>query len=620
MERKGEAATAELGSAQMLRVRDLSQPHMVHEGPHPTVVEFDLQPFGNTAASRASGRTDAFSWPSLARIGAEAVRLSQRPNAAQGVTGLVGLKACLTQTAAGRQVWRFSNADASASDRGPMVFGEALSQVGEDGSVIGANPDSTAPAIRPRFSQSSLLSFFAAELVLHALAQIHAPTADAGDKGPARRRELQRILVTADLSMPDDERRLLIERIEGGVDIVWRAFRWDGSEDAAARPKPQVSFGLGADLGAQLVYMFEEVRHRFAGDFTSFFEIVGASVGDAVQRPTLRIASIELGGAVSTLTIVDYEMVDAEAAQPALMFAERRPFGRDAAVRALAKTLIVPAIGARLAACGLTDPTEPFRAGIIAPYDTGGAPLESRFSGRLDHLVLKPAGLCLLKLLEQLPEEPAAGSFEISLAELAREGGGRLEPFATEFDTAAASAGAAGFKLGDVRVRVSRAGIARIVQGALQPGLSRVSDIAKSYECDLLLVGGEFARSPEVTDCLLTLLPLPPHRILPLGERDWSLLRLPTGGASVRGEPQAMIGVVAAYMVSRDMPGSPGFDLLAADIGQRRISAAKASARRGAGTEPFRIDMLPDGSESSEEEREDEETPRGKLAASGTDG
>ena len=77
LEIKVQAATAELGSAQMLKVRDLSQPHMVHEGPHPTVVEFDLQPFGNTAASRASGRTDAFSWPSLARIGTEAVRLSQ---------------------------------------------------------------------------------------------------------------------------------------------------------------------------------------------------------------------------------------------------------------------------------------------------------------------------------------------------------------------------------------------------------------------------------------------------------------------------------------------------------------------------------------------------------------
>ncbi len=587
VDRKGGAVAAELACAQMLRIRDLSNPSIVHDGPHPTIVEFDQQPFGSIAASRASGRTNAFYWPSIARIGEEAVRLSQRPNAIQGITGLAGLKACLTHTAAGAQVWRFSGGEEPDVDKTRMVFGEALSRVTEDGRVIGAAAGAAAPAIRPRFSPSSLLSFFAAELVLHALGQIHAPASLSSTPLPEGRRELQRIFVTADVSMPEEERLLLMERIQGGVDLVWAALGWEGETGPMARPKPQVRFGLGSDLGAHLVFLFDEVRSRFGGDFASFFDLAGAPATAPGDERSLRIASVELGGTTSSLTVVNYDFSGEESVHPALVFTERRPVGRELLARALAERIILPAVEAHLAACGFTGQGG-LRGSSLAKPSSGGLSAESRLAARLDHLVIKPACAGLLELLEEVPS--SAGAWTFSLGDLAAAGGGRPELLAEEFDAAAVSAGAKGFVLGQVPVRFDRSTIAGIVTTVLEPALTRFSDAAKTCGCDIVLLGGEGARLPEVADCLSKLMPVAPHRVLRERAREGSIVELPVG-AAVKRQPQVMVGLVSAYMASREPFGASEFDLITAGISQSllpssdRAGAASSSAEIGPQTE-----------------------------------
>lgn len=91
-----------------LRLRELSRPTECHSGPIDTLVEFARADFGDARSARLSGRTDAFAWPSLVRVGKEARRLSQRPSAAPGETGLHGLVRGICDLQPHPSVWRFA--------------------------------------------------------------------------------------------------------------------------------------------------------------------------------------------------------------------------------------------------------------------------------------------------------------------------------------------------------------------------------------------------------------------------------------------------------------------------------------------------------------------------------
>jgi hypothetical protein len=287
-----------------LRIRDLTHPVTTHTGDIATVVEFDNQTFGNAALSRRSGRTDAFAWTSLVRIGAEAQRLALRVNATDGVTGLADIASGLDQTAASHSLWRFSTADGGTRSS-PMVTGEALRHLSEVGDVVPradgllADPKAETdagldraptPAMRPRFSPSSLIGFFVVELLLHTIAEINSADpasqfADVTGEGTAIR-HIERVVIASPLAMPTQDRQLLIERVNNAIDLVWRTQQWDQAGPLDHPPRPQLSLGLGPDVGLQLVYLFGAVRDTFNGGSVTWWTASGAARATLARATT----------------------------------------------------------------------------------------------------------------------------------------------------------------------------------------------------------------------------------------------------------------------------------------------------------------------------------------------
>ena len=222
-----------------LRLRDLNCPVNVHTGAIATAVEFDHLTFGNAALSRRSGRTDAFQWTSLVRVGAEAKRLALRTNATDGITGLSDIAGQLDKTQASDTIWRFSTPDQHAAKTGPMVTGDALRHLSESGDVLargetlalrGNAEPAQIPAVRPRFSQSSLAGLFVVEILLHAISEINAAAGSPFAKTSSERsgvRQIERVIITSPLAMPANERQLLIERVHSAIDLLWRTQQWD---------------------------------------------------------------------------------------------------------------------------------------------------------------------------------------------------------------------------------------------------------------------------------------------------------------------------------------------------------------------------------------------------------
>jgi hypothetical protein len=572
-----------------LRMRDLTRPTTLHSGDIPTVIEFDNQTFGNAALSRRSGRPDAFAWTSLVRVGYEAQHLALRANAVDGVTGFADLAGQISNTATSDVIWRFSTTDAPTSRASPMVTGDVLRHIQENGDVrvrpnlsaitgqggsAGVEVEST-PVLRPRFSQSSLVGFFTVELLMHALSEINSvgpnnPFVRRSDDGNIIRR-LDRVIVTSSLAMPAADRQMLVERVKTGIDLVWRSQGWDLPSAQAAPPKPTLALGMGTDVGLQLVYLLDELRNKLGGTFTDLVDMVRRRSGDPDARDTLRIASIDLGRRTFALSVIDYDVLHDGAVRADVVLADRVDRGGDSVIDAMIAQRIVPAIEQSLARAGSPGAAKLFAAAFanqLTPDDGEHLVLDRRLTTK----VLMPAALALFELYTRRPQQGAEGLREFRLGRLVEAGGGRLDPVADEFDAACVAAGATNFKLANVAFMMGRRHLQAHFTTELSPVVGAIASAIKTANCDLVLLGGELAHVADLRNDVITLSPVPAARIVVLTE--------PPHKASGRGERTGASGsaagdsirlqsLVGAYLADRNELSDQGLDLIMSAVSGR---------------------------------------------------
>jgi hypothetical protein len=528
------------GYAEPLRLRDLSAPDRVHEGPFPTAAEFNAPPFGDAMLSRESGRHDAFNWPSLVRVGHEARRLSLRNNGTEGVTGLNNLRSFLLDDAASPGLWRQSTDDGTAIEHGPMVSGLMLAHIGENGALLGGEPpqeprltsDSATPhrpalgsqrsAIRPRFSRASMVSFFASEIVLQALAQVNASAPDGTEAGEHDVRELRQIVVLAPAGLTPRERDALLSRVHAGVVLAWRGLGWDKAKGPGIPVRPTVMLGLGGELGTQVAFLHDEVTTKYQGRFRDLLRVYRGGESSDAGVDTLRVASVDFGARSTNLAIVDYaareDGLQASEWEPTIRVFERLPFGTEGALQALIWSMILPAIERHLTAAGLT-PARHFLDEITGRSTTSLLVEDPYFTRRLNRKILWPAARGLFALNEVAALGAEHGNRSVPLAVLVALGGGRLDAVALAFDVAALQAGARDFKLGEAVVALKRQGLSQLIASEMQDTISQVSRVIGAQACDLVLLTGEGARLPAVKDAVLAALPVAASRLIDLTTR-----------------------------------------------------------------------------------------------------
>ena len=557
-----------------LRIRDLSCPTVIHTGPIPTIVEFDNQTFGNAALSRRSGRTDAFAWTSLVRIGTEAQRLALRVNATEGITGLGGIASGLDQTTPSDVVWRFSSPDTPAPKTGRMVSGETMRHLSEAGDVMQrpegllAGPDSESSGVmRPRFSHSALVGFFVVELLLHAISEINAATPNspfaiaASERNTIR--QIERIIVTSPVAMAATERQNLIDRVSTAIDLIWRTQQWDQPGQLAQPLKPQLALGIGADVGLQLAYLFSEVRDKFGGSFSDLVDCVRRRTGNPDARDSLRISSLELSRRSAGLTVIDYDVSHDGSVQAGLVVADRTNNGGERVIDAIIDRHIAPALEKQLRLCGVPDPTGFLRDYLAADGDHPGTAHTGR---RFYSKVLRPAASALFESYAAMPARGSEGLRRYRFDHLVALGEGRLEPCASQFEAAAVEAGAKPFQLRLITLNVGRRHLKQLVEKELWPMVDVMTDAIETSDSDLLLMGGDLAQMTDLLDHVLARNPVPAGRIVVRG------LERPVAGNRDDGVPVTLrntthdTALLGAYMASRNMLASDGFVLATGDI------------------------------------------------------
>jgi hypothetical protein len=494
-----------LADSYELSLRELSRPELTHVDPFASRAEFARPSFGPEAISRRSGRPSAFTWPSPARVGPEAVRLAGERTGTEGASGLSSPKRYLWDDRPSRQGWRFNGRASDGVTTDPPISGPFMALVTETGGVLGQR-GFTTPAARARFSRQSIFTFMLTEILLQAMNQMNAPGNRARRRDADKPRRLRSVLMTMPPGMPVAEQRILRDRSQDAVRLAWAML------GMAGKPGPVVKADLDEASATQIVWLHNEVSERLQGDAKALMEMAGRMRPTTGQAPSLRLASIDIGGGTTDLMITTYTL-SGDAIVPRQEFRESFKIAGDDVLERIITRVVLPAFATALGAAGINEPQALLTRKL--GQDQGGQDEQERHLRRLFvSMVLEPIGIAVLRAYEQVEDRTSGEVLRSTVAELLGsdfKSAGRALAY---LDAAAAAAGAAGFQTSVIEIIADTRRIEPVVSGVLGPVLADLCEVVWSYDCDALLLSGRPSRMRVVTDMVLAKAPVPPHRVI----------------------------------------------------------------------------------------------------------
>ncbi|WP_029011315.1 virulence factor SrfB [Azospirillum halopraeferens] len=540
-------ARVNLNDSYALELRDLSQPELSYSRLLESRVEFAEATFGREHVARRSGRRNAFIWPSFVRIGPEAMNLVRREEGTEITSGLSSPKRYLWDEAPVNQNWRFQNVGANQAL--PMIARSAFRFLNERGDVIRQleeeekrglrrrNRVSKDPAIRPRFSRSSLFGFMLAEIFCHALVQINDPAARASRAQSSLPRRLRSIILTLPSATPIQEQAIIRSRAEGALKLIWSILDIRESTATTCR-RPNLIVEWDEATCTQLVFLYTEISRKFNGDIDGYLALKGkprplAGQPGGAPQPSLRLACVDIGGGTTDLMITTYHGESNRVVHPYQTFREGFRIAGDDLLRDVISALVLPRIRNSIEAAGGQYAQERLKS--LFGGDVGGQDEQIRQRRRQFALrVLMPLGLALLERCEHAAENdiihlravevlgrpvlprktvgPAgrdAVTSEGAPVELA------LPRVLIDYlEAPARASGATDWSLAEFECTINRAEVDAVVRDVFQKALSNMVEVIGHLDCDVILLTGRPSRLPAVRAILREMLAVTPDRLI----------------------------------------------------------------------------------------------------------
>jgi hypothetical protein len=535
---------ADITKAVKLQLRDLGRAEQVYADPFPSRFEFARAQFGRDHLSIRSGRSEAFGWPTVVRVGVEAARLAARRSGTEGSSGLSSPKRYLWDDDARRDSWRFNvgGDELGHSDYATGVMfttlvndsGEALHRISPD--VLQHEPDRGFPAIRALYSRRNLTSFALAEIFVQAIAMMNAPMHRLRRPANANLpRRLRRIIMTMPTAMPVAEREILKKQAEAACDLANLSLglaRVEHDDDGhpqlhhdvqgqGGKGGPEVILQWDEATATQAVYLYTQIALNHSGDARSFFQSVRhpENQHDPVARERFRLATIDIGGGTTDLVVTS---IGADGTGANVTLTPKQEFregfnlaGDDALLRVVREHVIDP-IHRRLREIGMGERADYALNQLLGADRSGITPVELVRRQQFAAQIASPIALGLLQDYEAydplLPAATTARPFFEFFTPDSMPSADLLDYFNGEL----AKQGARDFKLQDMGFEVAPADIDRTVRSVFQEMLQALGEIVARYRCDLLLLSGRTSRLPAVRALIEESAALPSHRVLPL--------------------------------------------------------------------------------------------------------
>lgn len=498
----------DLNNSYSLELRDLSNAERVYIEPFPSRIEFHREEFGNNRFTMRS-RGDAFQWPTPVRVGWEASRLFHHSKDTDGSTGLSSPKRYLWDIQERHYEWRFNTYD--KEELGyfePAIKGAFFKYLTNQGEEwIRDDPESSC-ATRAKYSRSSMMMFFLAEVFVQALVQINS-------YGQRRKRHLtdvprrmNRIVLTMPTAMTVQERMIFERRAGSAWKIAKNVMR------IADNHEPKIIMQWDEATGTQTVFLFNEIKNNFRGDLSLFLEANKRQNSAQVNAKCVRIASLDIGGGTSDLIITSYEQRDGRSLVPKQEFREGFNIAGDDILRAVIERHVLPCIEQAIEDSGVSE------ADIVMSslFGTSRANEDEREHAKrrqFTHQIAVPVALRILGLYEYYDPIQGSANYQLGFDDIFESENRPLVNVVDYICRAVADhGGGADFDVTKVEFDVSLSAVDNSVRRTIGPMISDMCELIHCFGCDYLLLSGRPSKMPGIQHAVYAKPPLPLDRII----------------------------------------------------------------------------------------------------------
>ncbi|MBF0239976.1 MAG: virulence factor SrfB [SAR324 cluster bacterium] len=519
-----------------LELRDLSQPNHIYSNAFEMHCEFAEVSFGGENV-RKSGRSKSFFWPSVVRVGPEAKRLAIINGNTDYTTGISSPKRYLWDTEKRPEPWYFNQ---FFSKEPKTVLNEYTAYFNEEGSLV--SKAGGTPAFKACYPRGTIMRFALSEIIFHAITQANSYRFRNHHGQAHLRRKLKRIVLTCPTAMlltekqrlrefaKDAAEALKVEEILGtevideNIQIVPDPAHIDPRklqtllQDGRINPN-QFDWGYDEATCGQLVFLYGEVHDRFKDNAELYFKTVGKKRSDSQfsGQPTVTIASLDIGGGTTDLMICDYQKApDSNTAVifPRPRFWEGFNLAGDDILKNIIERIVMPGIRLKVQECGCAASAAAEMMNALFGPDYGAISATDRVRRKqFASQVAVPIGLGMIQhaVDSQPPKIRLFDSFfGVNFPQPRFD---LLESLEKYFQ----GKGATGFSFSEVSWVVRLEDVNAVVRSVVNKVLGILSGIIQQYHCDYLVLAGRPSMLPVIREMLLQYLPLPPDKIISLG-------------------------------------------------------------------------------------------------------
>lgn len=526
-----------LSQLYQLQLRDLSQPQFVYNEPFDSRLEFAQAEFGKQDFSLKSGRSDAFTWPTIGRVGGEAFRMAAQRLGTEGSTGISSPKRYLWDDQPYSPGWRFSQAFVK-SDREPLATAAPLLyMVNDQGKLLIRlkNEEDRMPVFTPVYSRSSLMTMMLSEVLSQALMQINSPSQRLKMNHASTPRRLRNVIMTVPPAMPKPERAIFEESMHDAIRMVWKALGWEEMDYEGDDPQclkyahPGVHVKWDEATCGQLVYLYNETQNYFGGRTDEFFAATRRpdTQKDTSDTRSLKIASIDIGGGTTDLVISRYTLDEGQGINvritPKQLFREGFKVAGDDILLDVIRLFLQPAVKAAMTKVGHSD----LAAESMMSQLFGSESIEAGKQVLRQQLTLQifaPLALSILHRYEEYSPENGREILNYTFRELLADNlpTEKVQDYVNDVARSGQLASEVPFSILDVPLELD---LARLHNEFIDPRSGRMNichslralcEVLWHYNCDVLLLTGRPSRLPGIQALIRQLQPVPPSRVLPL--------------------------------------------------------------------------------------------------------
>lgn len=563
-------------SARKLQIRNLSEPHNVYDEPFEMQVTFAEERFGNSATELID---DVFNWPSLVRVGQEALNLSSIFESQDFQAAISSPKRYLWDKKPVKVPWIKVDRDSrlgyheNVHIRKNALYGIAEHITSEGKLIKGSQSDVFFAATESRYSRSSIMLFALYEIFLHAINQIndHEFRRDLGNS--TYRRILKDIVITCPTAMTVQEQYALRKSANEAVDLIYRTmdniidFRDVKIEVLPALPSLDIDeqannpWKFDEATCSQLAFIYGELVQKFKCEHHIFFDIHGKYRNNSKNK-SINIGSIDIGGGTTDLMICNYiydEKADVPVLTPTPLFWEGFSLAGDDIMKRIIERVLIPAIQKDIEVRGgkniIPTITELFGQNI------GGQSAQQKIYRRqFANLVANAVVYKIFNLI--INKSSSSYTFKISdvFEEFGTPESGLIEYLNSFISN---KTGIPNYDFQQIGIHVEEPSVNAGIRDVMGDVLEQMSYLITYFDCDILLLSGRPCRLPEINNIISSTLNFSMDIIVNLGDYrfgNWYPFANPSGYVN---DPKSTVcvGALIAYLNEISRLPSMRFDL-----------------------------------------------------------